>query len=310
MIELLLKEQQEQVINDFIPLINPYLEKQKHIYVILEPMEDDEVNHIFLKTGMSYTEPVSLFDNRLEDVGPRISELGKNKDFDRWIIEKALFHRWTALFISDVDLTTFTEHISYLCNAVTFEHKSVIFRMYPPTILNEWLTALQKENQAYRALGICSDILYVMDFPEQVAHYHFENNLVTRQELDLLNHQTQEIAVPVEFDSIDIPTDEKWWLTENQVNSLNYARAYHLVHKFRKHFLVIPSIREKYSVQEVHKYIVRIVNLCFKYKITEIYLMQELTGLYFNYAKSWGDSEKIIISILENNDARKEAILE
>ena len=235
MIALLNKAQQEQIIDYLTQLVNSYLEKQKHIYVILEPMEHDEINHLFFKVEMRYTEPVALFDERLEDVGPRISELGNNKKFDRWILERALFERWTGLFITDVDLKTFTQHISYLCNAVTFEDKPVIFRMYPPTILNEWLMALQKENQAYQALGICSDIFYIMNFPEQVAHYHYE--------------------------SIEILPEEKWRLTANQINSLSYARAYHLVHKFCKHFLAIPSVYEKYSVQELHKHIIKVVNL-------------------------------------------------
>ena len=284
MIALLNKAQQEQIIDDLTQLVNSYLEKQKHIYVILEPMEHDEINHLFLKVEMRYTEPVALFDERLEDVGPRISELGNNKKFDRWILERALFERWTGLFITDVDLKTFTQHISYLCNAVTFEDKPVIFRMYPPIILNEWLMALQKENRAYQALGICSDIFYIMNFPEQVAHYHYE--------------------------SIEILPEEKWRLTANQINSLSYARAYHLVHKICKHFLAIPSVYEKYSVQELHKHIIKVVNLCFKYKITETYLMQELTKLYFSYTKSWHNSEKIILSTLENNDFRKESIVE
>ena len=284
MIALLNKAQQEQIIDYLTQLVNSYLETQKHIYVILEPMEHDEINHLFLKVEMRYTEPVALFDERLEDVGPRISELGNNKKFDRWILERALFERWTGLFITDVDLKTFTQHISYLCNAVMFEDKPVIFRMYPPTILNEWLMALQKENQAYQALGICSDIFYIMNFPEQVAHYHYE--------------------------STEILPEEKWRLTANQINSLSYARAYHLVHKFCKHFLAIPSVYEKYSVQELHKHIIKVVNLCFKYKITETYLMQELTRLYFSYTKSWHNSEKIILSALENNDSGKEAIVE
>ena len=170
--------------------------------------------------------------------------------------------------------------------------------------------ALQKENQAYQALGICSDIFYIMNFPEQVAHYHFENHVVTRQELNVLNDKTQEISVPIEYESIEILPEEKWRLTVNQINSLSYARAYHLVHKFCKHFLAIPSVYEKYSVQELHKHIIKVVNLCFKYKITETYLMQELTRLYFSYTKSWHNSEKIILSALENNDSGKEAIVE
>ncbi|OOF57608.1 hypothetical protein BKK56_01035 [Rodentibacter genomosp. 2] len=226
--------------------------------------------------------------------------MGKNKDFDRWIIEKALFHRWTALFISDIDLTTFTEHISYLCNAITFEHKPVIFRMYPPTILNEWLTALQKENLAYRALGVCSDILYIMDFPEQIVHYHFENNLVTRQELDLLNHQTQEIVVPVEFDSIDIPTDEIWWLTENQVNSLNYARAYHLIHELRKNLLSIPFIQKSHTPLEVHRQLIRLINLCFQYHITDVFFVSELAKLYFANKECWDAQKEACIKILQS----------
>ena len=310
MIALLNKAQQEQIIDYLTQLVNSYLEKQKHIYVILEPMEHDEINHLFLKVEMRYTEPVALFDERLEDVGPRISELGNNKKFDRWILERALFERWTGLFITDVDLKTFTQHISYLCNAVTFEDKPVIFRMYPPTILNEWLMALQKENRAYQALGICSDIFYIMNFPEQIAHYHFENHVVTRQELNLLNDKTQEISVPIEYESTEILPEEKWRLTANQINSLSYARAYHLVHKICKHFLAIPSVYEKYSVQELHKHIIKVVNLCFKYKITETYLMQELTKLYFSYTKSWHNSEKIILSALENNDSGKESIVE
>ncbi|OOF65761.1 DUF4123 domain-containing protein [Rodentibacter caecimuris] len=299
MIELLAKEQQELVINNLTQLINTYLNKQKHIYVILEPTENDEINDIFLKAGISYTEPVALFDDRLEDIGPLISEFGKNKDFDRWIIEKALFHRWTALFISDADLTTFTEHISYLCNAITFEHKSVIFRMYPPAILNEWLTALQKENQAYRTLSICSDILYIIDFPEQIAHYHFENNLVTRQEFDLLNHQTQEIIVPLEFDSINIPTDEKWWLTENQINSLSYARAYHLIYELRKNLLSIPSIQKSYTPLEVHRQLIQLINLCFQYHITDVFFVSELAKLYFTNKECWSVQKEACIKILQ-----------
>ncbi|WP_143530870.1 DUF4123 domain-containing protein [Rodentibacter genomosp. 2] len=233
-------------------------------------------------------------------LGHALASLGKNKDFDRWIIEKALFHRWTALFISDIDLTTFTEHISYLCNAITFEHKPVIFRMYPPTILNEWLTALQKENLAYRALGVCSDILYIMDFPEQIVHYHFENNLVTRQELDLLNHQTQEIVVPVEFDSIDIPTDEIWWLTENQVNSLNYARAYHLIHELRKNLLSIPFIQKSHTPLEVHRQLIRLINLCFQYHITDVFFVSELAKLYFANKECWDAQKEACIKILQS----------
>ena len=98
MIALLNKAQQEQIIDYLTQLVNSYLEKQKHIYVILEPMEHDEINHLFFKVEMRYTEPVALFDERLEDVGPRISELGNNKKFDRWILERALFERWTGLF--------------------------------------------------------------------------------------------------------------------------------------------------------------------------------------------------------------------
>ena len=112
MIALLNKAQQEQIIDYLTQLVNSYLEKQKHIYVILEPMEHDEINHLFFKVEMRYTEPVALFDERLEDVGPRISELGNNKKFDRWILERALFERWTGLFITDVDLKTFTQHIA------------------------------------------------------------------------------------------------------------------------------------------------------------------------------------------------------
>lgn len=310
MIELLTKEQQEKVITHLTQLINAYLEKEKHIYVILEPIENDEINDIFFESGANYTEPVMLFDERVEDIGPRISELGKNKKFDSWVIEKALFYRWTGLFISDVDLERFTKHISYLCNAVTFEHKSVIFRMYPPIILNEWLMALQKESRAYQALGFCSDIFYIMDFPEHIAHYHFENNIATRQKIDLLSTRIDKITLSEKIDAMVIRANKKWRLTKNQVSSLSYARVYHLVHKFRKHFFSIESIQEKYLVQEVHEQILRIIRLCFNYQIAEPYLMQGLIELYFNYTERWTNYEEKIISILEECSPKDEILLE
>ncbi len=49
MIELLVREQQELVINHLTKLINTYLDK-KHIYVILEPTEKDEINDIFFES--------------------------------------------------------------------------------------------------------------------------------------------------------------------------------------------------------------------------------------------------------------------
>ncbi|MBN6068179.1 DUF4123 domain-containing protein [Aggregatibacter actinomycetemcomitans] len=300
MIELLVREQQELVINHLTKLINTYLGK-KHIYVILEPTEKDEINDIFLKAGISYTEPVALFDDRLEDVGPRISELGKNDAFDRWIIEKAVFNRWTCLFVSDADLDTFTEQISYLCNAVTFEHKPVIFRMYPPVILNEWLMALQKENQSYCALGICSDIFYAIDSPDKIAHYHFENNMVTRLEIDLINHITHEITVPVEIEITDIQTHKKWLITENQVNSLSYARAYHLIHELHKNLLSIPLIQKNYSPLEVHRQLIQLINLCFQYNIKDVFFISEFAKLYFANKKRWESNQEVCIKILQSS---------
>ncbi|MCQ9122402.1 hypothetical protein BKG95_07405 [Rodentibacter pneumotropicus] len=301
MIGLLMKEQQELVINQLTKLINTYLDKQKHIYVILEPTEKEEINDIFLKAGINYTEPVVLFDDRLEDVGPRISELGKNDAFDHWIIEKAVFNRWTCLFVSDADSDTFTKQISYLCNAITFDHKPVIFRMYPPAILNEWLMALQKENQSYRALGICSDIFYAMDSPDQIAHYHLENNIVTRLEIDLINHKTHEITVPVEIEITDTQTHKKWLITENQVNSLSYARAYQLIHELRKNLLSIPLVQKNYSSLEVHQQLIKLINLCFQYDIKDVFFISEFAKLYFANKKHWESNQEVCIKILQSS---------
>lgn len=191
MLNLLENTQQIAVKGRLSEILRDVAEQGKYIYAVLEPPQDKAIKDIFSITAIKYYEPFLQFDERFEDVGPRIARLGENNIFDDWIIEKAFFNRWTSLFISSSDITAFTQHIAYLCNAVTFEHKSAIFRCYTPIILNEWLTALQRERLTFGAFGIiCTDILYVMDFPEQIAHCHFQaDGRVIRKIRDILKEK-------------------------------------------------------------------------------------------------------------------------
>lgn len=165
MIELLSAEEQKVLAAKIKNKILVYLNEHKAAYVILEPTENEEIQQIFSQTAVNYTEPLALFDERLERVGARIVRLGENQTFDNWVMERALFYRWTCLFVTDVDINTFTNQIIYLCNATTSEGKPVILRCYTPIILNDWLTALQQERLVYTVLGLCSAILYIANCP-------------------------------------------------------------------------------------------------------------------------------------------------
>ena len=312
MLNLLNEEHQKLVKDKLVRTIDDFLAQNKHIYVVLEPELNDEIKHIFMRLNADYSEPFLLFDNRFEHVGPRIAQLGLNQKFDDWIIERAFFERWTALFVTNntVNPNTFSERIAYLCHAITVENLPVIFRCYTPTILNEWLSALQQDNLSQSALGLCSEIIYAGDIPGNIGYGQFDENdgLTIKIKNLLTNEESVKTPPPPSFErSNEAPAQHaKWLITENQMASLQQARMKYVVHKIRREILLTleqPSINE---IIDIHKRIIHIINLCFQNRILDTFLMSELAKLYIDNIEVWDKYQTQIKDILRLNESEEE----
>ncbi len=312
----LLNEEQQQIAKDkLVQMIDDFLAQNKHIYVVLEPELNDEIKHIFMRLNADYSEPFLLFDTQFEQVGPRIAQLGINQKFDNWIIEKAFFERWTALFVTNetVQLDTFVQQIAYLCNAITFEHLPVIFRCYTPTILNEWLGALQQDNLSQSALGCCSEIIYAGDIPGNIGYGQFDQNGDLTIKIKNLLTNEESIKIPPNSPSSTSENEvhthsTKWLITENQQASLQQARMKYVVHKIRQEILLTmeqPSLEE---IIDIHKRIIYLINLCFQSQILDTFLMSELTKLYIYNIEIWDKYQNQIRDILQLNEPEESRV--
>ncbi|WP_150539464.1 DUF4123 domain-containing protein [Actinobacillus vicugnae] len=305
--ELLSEEQQATVTQSLANMLKHYLAQKHFVYVVLEPNLDEEIKDLFFRSNIKYKEPFMLFDTRFEDVGPRIARLGDNQLFDEWVINQAFFNRWTALFVSPLDIQAFSLQISYLCNALTVDNKPVIFRCYTPTILTEWLPALREENQLEEAIGFCLEVVYLTDFPDKINHYYMdENDNFTQQEIDLQTQQPQ-LITRTQLPAINY-SQQNWHISAKQHHSLIVARIKYLIHRIRARLLLNQSIRHHYSLFALHQILIKLANMCIQYQIMEDVLIETLINLHFGYTAQWNDNESEIIKLLSQSYSSEEKI--
>ncbi len=300
MLAYLTEKEQQIAISSLATSLQNALNCGRHIYAIFEPTQNEEIAEKFLITGVRYTELLTEFIPEMEDVSPRLVELGQDESFDTWVSEVALFNGWCGIFISNYDLPTLTQHAAYLSYVnVSNETEPTIFRFYNTLVLSDWLQGLNDDKMTYTALGVFSDIFYLKDFPYQLLHHSFDGKTIYTKTLNLLQ---QPLILPLENTYHPAPCLHTYWeLSETQNQSLAQVKRHHFLLQAREKLIKQKPVLKNYSLVAFHQLLTECIDSLTDIGIIDTHFIYSLLDLYFEYRQAWDKLIDDISDILRNN---------